>query len=97
MWVWWWIWCERASGNSDYAAPVCLDLFFKVIYAEVARALLTKPEALGLWHRERVTTRSGYRRIHWGLNYLAISLIFVRGGNVVAIRLKVKAESTVRL
>ncbi len=74
-----------------------LVYFLKVINEEVARALLIKPEACDLWHGERVTTQSGYRRIQWGLNYLAISLIFMRGGNVVAIRLKAKAESTVRL
>ncbi len=68
VWVWWGIWCEGASGNSDYAAPVCPGVFFKVIYAEVARALLIKPEACDLWHGERVTTRSVYRRIQWGLH-----------------------------
>ncbi len=81
VWVWWGIWCEGASCNSDYAAPGYPVYFLKVINAEVARALLIKPEACDLWHGERVTTQSGYRRIQWGLNYLAISLILVRSGS----------------
>lgn len=85
----------RGQAVTATTLRLCaLVYFLKVIYAEVARALLIKPETCDLWHGERVTTRSVYRRIHWGLNYLAISLIFVRGGNVVAIRLKTKAEST---
>lgn len=79
--LWWGFKVKGASRNSDYAAPVCLVYFLKVIYAEVARALLIKPEACDLWHGERVTMQSGYRRIQWGLNYLAISLIFVRSGS----------------